>query len=197
VVNKSIHQSEFHLQSHPQIVTIWQKEAKVLQIEQNPTYRKYKDSTYVFGSSSSQSTHLPRLDLFLSGLPSLRRNSENYNSTQFRSHGNAAFLCWCYIGASFGHWFYFLLDPICYWEMFTSLNLISKLVGCTRLPVFVLSVLSKDDSLCCIINFVIFSFWISLFFWRIFWLGSDFIDFVLYIMHSLMVSFEWPFRFLS
>jgi hypothetical protein len=59
------------------------KEAKVVQVEPNTIYRKYKESAHVCDRSSDQST--------------LRRHLshvENYNSIQCRLCVEAMFLCW-------------------------------------------------------------------------------------------------------
>jgi hypothetical protein len=68
------------------------KEAKVLQIEPNTTYRKYKESA-----------HMSVIDHFVSQ-PSLNVSSiwtsiitaevKNYNSVQCRLGGKIVFLCW-------------------------------------------------------------------------------------------------------
>jgi hypothetical protein len=96
------------------------KEVKVLQIEPNTTYRKYKESALM-----SLVAHLishPNLDVSPIWTPSLKQKSEYYNSTQFGSYGKVMFLCWYYTDALFEYRFYFRLGPIWYLEIFACVN---------------------------------------------------------------------------
>jgi hypothetical protein len=67
------------------------KEAKVLQIEPNATYRKYKESPHM--SLAAHPISQPSLDISPIWTPSLKQKSENYNSSLFRIHGKLCFSC--------------------------------------------------------------------------------------------------------
>jgi hypothetical protein len=74
---------------------IYWKEAKVLQIEPNTTYGKYKESVHM--SLVTHPASQPACTSLASRFPSLKRKTENYNSALFRLYGEVTFLCCCLI----------------------------------------------------------------------------------------------------
>jgi hypothetical protein len=64
------------------------KETKVLQIEPNTTYRKYKKSAHM------SLVHLRSVNPAWAPLPLLQQKSENYSSVQCRFYVKTVFLCW-------------------------------------------------------------------------------------------------------
>jgi hypothetical protein len=68
------------------------KQAKVLQIEPNTTYRKYKESGHMFLVDHQISQ--PSLSIPPDGLSLSQQNSENYNPFQGRLCEKIVFLCW-------------------------------------------------------------------------------------------------------
>jgi hypothetical protein len=82
------------------------KEAKVLQVEQTITYRKYKKSAHM--SLVAHPMCQSSLDTSPMWTQSLMTKLENYNSIQFRLCGNVPFLCWYYTGVSFNYRYWFI-----------------------------------------------------------------------------------------
>jgi hypothetical protein len=67
------------------------KEAKILQIEPNTTYRKYKESADM--SLLDQPISQPSLDISSIWTPVITAEEKNYNSVQCRLSGEISVFC--------------------------------------------------------------------------------------------------------
>jgi hypothetical protein len=85
--------SDFTIPAFGCHVTICWKEAQVLQIEPNTTYRKYKESAHM--SPIAHPISQPSLDTSPIWTPVIAAEvKKNYNSIQCRLSGKIVFLCW-------------------------------------------------------------------------------------------------------